>query len=337
MANCGRSGAVLRRGRVSVLCALLVLGGVALLREDVFHAPGKNLPASPVTSSSLLARLPLVFEPNVGQSSPPVKFLARGRGFGLYLTPQEAVLTLSRSAQRPGPSVRMQFARARSSDIEGVGSLPGHTSYFIGNDSSRWLRNVPQFGRVRYDHLYPGIDLDFYGREGRLEYDFTVAPGADPREIALEFEGADGMQVANNGDLVLTSAGRELRFQAPHIYQESSAGQEAVEGRFVLLAKDRAGFDIGRYDRGRELVIDPVLVFSTYLGGSGDESCGLIVNGSVASLPLPLIRLRASISQAPRPRMAALSRVHPVRRWLVLPMFSSPGLAIRAPAWCWTS
>jgi len=287
MANCGRSGAVLRRGRVSVLCALLVLGGVALFREDAFHAPGKNLPASSLTSTSLLARLPLVFEPNVGQSNQPVKFLARGRGFGVYLTPQEAVLTLSRSsAQRPGPSVRMQFAGASSSAIKGVGSLPGHTNYFIGNDASRWRRNVPQFGRVRYDDLYPGINLDFYGQEGRLEYDFTVAPGADPREIALDFDGADGMQIANNGDLVLTSAGRELRFQVPHIYQTSSAGEEAVEGRFVLLAKDRAGFDIGRYDRSRELVIDPVLAFSTYLGGSGDESCGLIVNGSIAS-PVP--------------------------------------------------
>ena len=92
MANCGRSGAVLRRGRVSVLVALLVLGGVTLLRHDVFNARGKNVPASPMTSNALLARLPLVFEPNVGQTSQPVQFLAHGRGYGLFLTPQEQSL-----------------------------------------------------------------------------------------------------------------------------------------------------------------------------------------------------------------------------------------------------
>jgi hypothetical protein len=164
----------------------------------------------------------------------------------------------------------MQFAGATSSGVSGVERLPGHTNYFIGNDPSRWQRNVAQFGRVRYDQLYPGIDLDFYGREGHLEYDFTVAPGADPRQIALKFDGSETLEVAENGDLVLTSAGREIRFQAPRVYQKSRAGDEAVAGRFVLLAKDRAGFEIGAYDSSRELVIDPVLAFSTYLGGSGD-------------------------------------------------------------------
>jgi len=239
-----------------------------------------------MTTSSLLARLPLVFEPNVGQTEQPVKFLAHGHGYGLYLTPKEAVLTLSRADKSRRPTVRMQFAGASSSPINGVEPLPGHTNYFIGNDPSRWQRNVAQFGRVRYDGLYPGINLDFYGREGRLEYDFTVAPGADPRQIALNFDGTDAIQIADNGDLVLTSAGRDLRFQAPHIYQKSGAGEQAIEGRFVLLAQDRAGFEIGTYDRGRELVIDPVLAFSTYLGGSGDESCGVIANGSIAS-PVP--------------------------------------------------
>ena len=286
MANCGRSGAVLRRGRVSVLVALLVLGGVTLLRHDVFNARGKNVPASPMTSNALLARLPLVFEPNVGQTSQPVQFLAHCRGYGLFLTPQEAVLTLRSADRSPRPTVRMQFAGATSSGVSGVERLPGHTNYFIGNDPSRWQRNVAQFGRVRYDQLYPGIDLDFYGREGHLEYDFTVAPGADPRQIALKFDGSETLEVAENGDLVLTSAGREIRFQAPRVYQKSRAGDEAVAGRFVLLAKDRAGFEIGAYDSSRELVIDPVLAFSTYLGGSGDESCGVIVKGSINS-PIP--------------------------------------------------
>ena len=286
MANCGWSGAVLKRGRVFVLCALLALGGVALFRQDTVDSPPSSRPTSRMASSSLLARLPLVFEPNVGQSNQPVKFLARGRGYGLYLTSNQAVLTLAPGAKSQNPSVRMQFAGANSSSIEPIELLPGHTNYFIGNDPSRWLHNVPQFARVRYAELYSGINLDFYGREGHLEYDFTVAPGSDPRQIALQFDGVEAMGIANNGDLVLTSAGRELRFQAPYVYQKSGAREEVVQGNFVLLSKNRAGFEIGHYDRSRELVIDPVLAFSTYLGGSGDESCGFVVNGSIAS-PVP--------------------------------------------------
>lgn len=285
MANCGWWGAVLRRGRASVLCALLVLSGMTLLRQDAFHAR-QSLPSSPLTTTSLLARLPLAFEPNVGQSDAQVAFLARGRGYGLYLTSNAAVLTLTGTPKATRPAVEMQFAGANFSAPKGVESLPGHTNYFLGNDSSRWLRNVPQFGRVRYDHLYPGINLDFYGREGRLEYDFTVAAGADPQKIVLDFTGADSMQIGINGDLILTSEGRELRFQAPHVYQNSGAKEKTVEGRFVLLASNRAGFEIGQYDHRRDLVIDPVLAFSTYLGGSADESCGLIVNGSISS-PIP--------------------------------------------------
>src|SRR5205823_3719035 len=123
-------------------------------------------------------------------------------------------------------NVRMQFSGANIAAVNGAEWLPGHTNYFIGNDSSRWLRNIPQFGRVRYNDLYSGINLDFYGRQGRLEYDFTVAPGADPRKIELQFEGADSVKRASNGDLVLTAAGREMRFQAPHIYQKSGDQQE---------------------------------------------------------------------------------------------------------------
>ncbi len=283
MVDCGRLGGVLRQGRVSVLCALLVLGGISLFRHDVSMTPDPSRLAS-VTSTSLMARLPLAFEPNVGQAASPVKFLARGSGYGLYLTSSEAVLALPawRAAKSSGtPSVRMQFAGANpSARIAGTQSLPGHSNYFIGNDSSRWLHNVSHFSRVRYSSLYSGIDLDFYGREGRLEYDFEVAPGADPRQIELQFQGVDPLQVATNGDLVLTAAGRELRFQAPHIYQKSGNREEEVAGGFIVTADGRAAFQIGDYDRSRTLVIDPVIAFSTYLGGTGDESCSAITGAA---------------------------------------------------------
>ncbi len=288
MVDRGRSGAVLRRGRVSILCVLLIGGAVSLFRQDASRNFAASARPGPVTSTSLMARLPLAFEPNVGQSGEPVKFLARGRGYGLYLTPAEAVLTLPAGrGAKASPALRMQFDGANAAaTLSGGEKLPGHTNYFIGNDSSRWLRNVPQFARARYAGLYSGVDLDFYGHEGRLEYDFEVAPGADPRQIALQFQGADGMQIATNGDLVFSVSGRELRFQAPHVYQKRGDREEAVAGSFVLLAGGKAHFHIGDYDRTRALVIDPVLSFSTYLGGSGDESCGIIVNGS-QNTPVP--------------------------------------------------
>lgn len=282
MVNCGRWGAVLSRGRLSVLCALLVLGGVTLLRHDLSTTPTPSPYVKTSSPSSLLARLPVAFEPNVGQSVQPVKFLAHGSGYSLFLTSREAVLSLSASRRgAAAPVVKMQFADANpATEISATEKLPGHTNYFIGNDRSRWLRDVPQFSRVRYGNLYSGVDVDFYGHEGRLEYDFTVAPGADPQQIQLQFQGANDMHLASNGDLVLVSAGRELRFQAPHIYQKSADHQNTVAGSFVLLSKTRAGFEIGSYDRSRALVIDPVLTYSTYLGGSGNESCAAIAGTS---------------------------------------------------------
>ena len=150
MANCGWSGVVLRRGRASLLCALLVLGGAVLFRQDAFHARPTHPQTSAITSNSLLARLPLGFEPNLGQAAEPVKFVARGHGYGLYLTPAEAVLTLARN---DSPKIAMQFVGAKAANLTALESLPGHTNYFLGNDPSRWLRNVPQFERVRYNEL----------------------------------------------------------------------------------------------------------------------------------------------------------------------------------------
>jgi hypothetical protein len=259
---------------------VLVLGGISLFRYDASHpaaAPssGRTVPATP----SLLARLPLAFEPNAGQVGQPVKFLARGAGYGLYLTPTKAVLTL------PSPqgtksdllAVGMQFAGANPETVmAGTELLPGHSNYFIGNDPSRWIHNLPQYSRVRYRGLYQGVDLVFYGNQGRLEYDFEVSPGADPGAIELGFEGTDGLQVASNGDLLFSVGSRAMRFQAPHIYQTEGNRRRPVAGGFVVRADGRAAFRIGSYDPARTLVIDPVLSFSTYLGGSGGESCATI-------------------------------------------------------------
>jgi Beta-propeller repeat len=289
MVNRSGVGPAFARVRGPFLLGFLILGAGLLLKRDATTPHSSKSQAA--TSSQIqasLAHLPISFEPNQGQSDSQVKFLARGHGYGLYLMPSEAVLTLPQYS-RGGlgqAAVEMRLAGAnRQAEIAGADQLAGRSNYFIGNDSSRWLRNIPQFGRVQYRNVYPGIDLSFYGNQNRLEYDFEVSPGSDAQQIELNFSGATNLSVADNGDLVLGLDGRELRFQAPHIYQKSSAGIQTIAGSFALRGKDSAGFEIGAYDRSRTLVIDPVLAFSSYLGGTGDESCTAITGATAGFVP----------------------------------------------------
>ena len=290
MVNRGRVGAIFARGRAPVILALLLLGGALLLHRDISRpSTTQNAPATALSDpqhiQAAFGRLPMSFEPNQGQSDPQVTFLAHGNGYGLYLTSNEAVLALPPQGQTR-PIVEMQFAGANSvASVAGTAQLPGHSNYFIGNDPSRWRRNVPQFSRVQYRNLYSGIDLDFYGKQGRLEYDFEVAPGANPNQIVLNFKGAKNLEVAANGDLVLALDGGELRFEAPQVYQNTPSGIRPVAGSFVLSADNRVAFRIGNYDPSRALVIDPVLAFSTYLGGSAAESCAAITSAPLGFVP----------------------------------------------------
>jgi len=141
---------------------------------------------------------------------------------------------------------------------------------------------VPQFAQVRYENVYPGIDLLYYGNQGRVEYDFKVAPGADPNQIALRFHDSEKMVLTSAGDLVLATNAGDVRLKAPRVYQEIGQEHQSVAGRFILRANHRVGFEIGAYDRSRTLIIDPVLTYSTYLGGSGNEGCSAI-SGAVKS------------------------------------------------------
>ncbi len=289
MVNRSAVGPAFARARGLFLLVLLVLGAVLLFRRDAATPHSPNLQAS--TSAQIqasLARLPISFEPNQGQSDSRVKFLAHPNGYGLYLMPSQAVLTLPQPslAGMRQAAVQMQLGGAnQQAEMIGSARLAGHSNYFIGNDSSRWLRNIPQFGRVQYRNIYPGIDLAFYGNQNQLEYDFNVSPGSDAHQIELDFNGATNVSVAGNGDLVLGLDGHELRFAAPHIYQKSSAGVQTVAGSFVLRGKNGAGFEIAPYDRSRTLVIDPVLTFSSYLGGTLDESCTAITGATAGFVP----------------------------------------------------
>jgi uncharacterized repeat protein (TIGR01451 family) len=218
-------------------------------------------------AQALSGQLPMIFEPNQGQADPSAKFVARGPGYNLYLQKAGAVLALASKDQHID-RVRMMLAGAESNaEISGADRLPGTSNYFIGNDPKEWHRGIPQFGAVHYRSVYPGIDLVFYGGQGHLEYDFRVAPGADPSQAQLQFEGPSNLKLSH-GDVVLNTNGATLRLQAPRIYQRIADRQESVPGRFVLRSANRVGFEIGPYDHSRDLVIDPVINYSTYFGGS---------------------------------------------------------------------
>jgi hypothetical protein len=258
-------------------------------------------------------KLPFSFEPNQGQTAQSVKFLARGSGYTLFLTSQEAVLSLATSqpkpATRPGDSkagarpagalsqsrtaLRMKLLGASpDASVEGADELPGKSNYFIGNDRANWHTNVPNYSKVRYHNVYPGVDLVYYGNQGRLEYDFVVAPGADPRQIALSFKGTKRLRIdPATRDLLLKARGGEVRFHKPAVYQPASgsaidqnspaAAKTPVQGWFRTARHGRVTFEIAAYDHTRPLVIDPMLSYSTYLGGSSqDYGSGIAIDAS---------------------------------------------------------
>jgi hypothetical protein len=308
---------------------LLLLGALAFapaffLAQVTVASNNRSVPASFVPSevpSSLasdaagrtgvrlaLDQLPLRFEPNQGQTDARVKFIARGAGYGLFLTSDQAVLSLSSGRLSLGPAaagsgkvrnavVSMQLAGANpAAAVNGGDPLPGTSNYFIGNDPAKWHRDIPQFARVRYENVYPGVDLVYYGNQGNLEYDFEVAPGADPANIALQFgalktgpqkTGLKTPKLDRRGDLIVATSGGEIRLKAPRIYQSSAAGPQPVSGRFAVRRDGKIGFELAAYDRSRTLIIDPVLAYSTYFGGSLNEACSGIAGVVIAGITSP--------------------------------------------------
>ncbi len=237
--------------------------------------------------------LPLVFEPNKGQTDSRVEFLSRGRGYGLYLTPTEAILVLARTADNNDPAsidtgtgkdatLQMNLTGAGlGAKLVGVNPLEGRSNYFIGKDTDKWLTGVEHFGGVKYEEVYQGVDLIFYGNSRQLEYDFVVAPGADPERIQLQFEGAETIALDEDGNLVLQTGVGEVIQKAPVVYQELEGERKGVEGSYALLEQQRIAFTIGDYDEEQPLVIDPVLVYSTFLGGSSwEEARGIAVDSA---------------------------------------------------------
>jgi Beta-propeller repeat/Bacterial Ig domain len=243
------------------------------------------------------ANLPLSFEPNQGQTDPRVRFVSRAGTRTLWLTADEAVLAVGRRSRpdRPDPNkaavvreteiapavLRMKFVGANTSPaIEGEAKQSGTVNYFAGKPDE-WRTKIPTYARVRYRSLYPGIDLVFYGNNRELEYDLVVAPGADAGQIKLQIAGAEEIRIDDAGNLVLKTSQGEVMQQKPKIYQRKGTTLTAVAGNYVITGKDEVGFRLGKYDSNAAVVIDPVLRYSTFLGGdSFDDGRGIAVDSS---------------------------------------------------------
>ena len=280
----------------------VLLGGLAF--TSVLGAESRPLTKVPVKVPERVRtaplNVPLSFEVNRGQTDATVRFMARGSGFDAFLTPAETVLTLKagdgykrpkagkelrESRPRKGTVVRMKMVGANASPrVVGERKLPGESNYLRGKDRSTWIQHVAHYAQVRYEAVYPGVDAVYYGNNRQLEYDLVVAPGANPKQIRMSIDGADKVRVDRAGDLVVSTSCGELRQHRPVVYQEVAGVRKTVKGRYVVAsasgnANPEVGFELGQYDRTKPVVIDPVLVWSTYLGGSqNDEGNGIAVD-----------------------------------------------------------
>jgi len=266
------------------------------------HRTGDISEPSPQAKTRILGsygNLPLRFEQNQGQFDQPVKFLSRGSGYSLFLTSSEAVLSL-RNRQQSGvdqsgpPESKKENTGIRAATLRiglvgdnpaptvvGMEELTGKSNYFIGNDPHKWRTNVPNYAKVKYKEVYPGIDLVYYGNQGQLEFDFIVAAAVSPSPIGLRFDGAEKVEVDAGGDLIVEKQGVQVRLKKPVAYQETEEGREEVACAFSPAGDRRVGFKLGAFDSARPLVIDPVLLYSTYLGGNGnDRGHGIAVDSS---------------------------------------------------------
>jgi beta-propeller repeat-containing protein len=306
-----QTGSFINKARwIAGLSAVALLAAGMIARQTLHpsaSAPAKSAPARmrPIVSQDTsriatnFANRPLSFEPNQGQTDKQVKFLSRNSHYNLFLTSNEAVFTLpvrSVGTGQGAAQTRKKFANLESEavlrmKIRGANAgakitaddlVSGHTNYLIGRDSSKWVRDIPQYARVNYSGVYPNIDLAFYGKQRQLEFDFIVKPGADPAAIALGIEGAKKIATETSGDLVLSSAAGDLLLHKPVAYQKQGDSLQPVDAKFVVKGTEVA-LAIGPYDHNRELVIDPAVGYGTYVGaGSEDTGSAIAVDSTGA-------------------------------------------------------
>ena len=292
----------------------------------------ETVAATTTTAADRYGDLPLSFEANQGQVADgqidgqiedrkiedrkidgAVQFLSRGSGYSFFLTKTGAVLTLSRDPQA-GAVLRMQLLGANSNPrIQGQNELPGKSNYFFGRDSSRWRTGISTFSQVRYESVYPGISLVYYGNQRQLEYDFVIAPGADPRQIRLSIAGAEKLNVDAQGNLILRNAAGEVQLLAPRIYQQIGGEKKEIAGQWTLAANHIASFRLGKYDRAQPLVIDPVLQYSSFLGGSQKNAVNRIALDAAGNAYVAGYTASGDFPAAPTPQANTFGPGTPLR------------------------
>jgi Beta-propeller repeat len=247
-----------RSGWVSFLSAVILVFSTYLTPS--FAAP-------PVTT-----RLPIVFELNRGQAPAETRYVLRGGALEGEFQNDGVRLRLS-SSKKSTQQVKMRLVgSSEDTAITGDGTLQGHTNYLVGNDPKQWLRGLPNYSEVRYSQIYPGTDLLFYGNGGSLEHDFEVQPGADPRRIAFQLDGAESVALDEKGNLKIKLAGGTVTFGRPNAYQTVAGMRRHVDAAFVVGHDGTIRFRLGKYSTAEKLVIDPVLSFSTYLSALASEA-----------------------------------------------------------------
>lgn len=214
------------------------------------------------------AKLPLSFESNRGQAAQDVDFVAHGQGFTMSLSAGQAWFSIPDASA----ALRLSIIGAARVPAEASDLNPGHVNYIRGTDERQWLRNIPTYGRVSYSSVLPGVDLHFYGNQQQLEYDFVFAPYAAPGSLRLKVEGAEKVSLAEDGSLMVRVGGHDFRWGAPSSYQVVDGVRRRVKSSYILRASNEFAFEVGVYDGTRPLVIDPVLGYSTYLGGHGQDT-----------------------------------------------------------------
>jgi hypothetical protein len=300
---------------ISVATLMLAAAPAAATPEAAASKAGKPAATVPLQPEAVrnYGKLPMSFELNSGQIDPRIKFDSRGRGYTVSLADTEAVISTRKVAdslvtpdsaaqskgadvaQEENSTLRMMLVGSNPHPtLTGVNEVPAKTDYFVGRDARNWHRNVPSFAKVKYESVYPGIDMVYYGNQSQLEYDFIVAPGSDPRAIRLKMANASGTSkpaLAKDGDLAVPADRSEVRFHQPTIYQVRADGKHSVDGKFVVAQNSEVSFEVGDYDHTKPLIIDP----ATYLGGSGYDqvnaiavsSEGVYVAGETTSVNFP--------------------------------------------------
>lgn len=297
---------------MALLLGLNFFGSSALAQNN--PVPRVNLTPAPVVPIAL-SRLPMLFEVNEGQTDRSVKFLTRGARYALFLTSSEAVLSFSSNSgveahskslhpvaakheTRNKAVVRLQLIGANpESTPVGLQESSAKSNYFVGRDPSKWHTNVPSFERVKFSDVYRGIDLIYYGKDRQLEHDFVVSPGATPNQIRFRLVGAKKVALDQDGNLVLDTQAGRVCLKKPFIYQEKDGVRKTVAGGYSLRGRSEVTFHVGSYDSSKSLIIDPVLNFSTYFGGSGgdaafgvalDQMGDIYLVGATGSIDFPL-------------------------------------------------